>query len=48
MSDTTPPTSTKPYLIRALYEWCTDNGLTPYIAVFVNAAVHVPKEYVKN
>lgn len=48
MSDATQTTSTKPYLIRALYEWCTDNGLTPYIAVYVNAAVHVPKEYVKN
>jgi len=40
--------STRPYLIRALYEWCTDNGLTPYIAVRVNDTVQVPREYVKN
>ena len=40
--------STRPYLIRALHEWCTDNGLTPYIAVFVDASVQVPMEYVKN
>jgi stringent starvation protein B len=41
-------TSTRPYLIRALHDWCTDNGFTPYIAVFVDAAVRVPQEYVKN
>lgn len=41
-------TSTRPYLIRALHDWCTDNGFTPYIAVFVDAAVQVPVEYVKN
>ena len=41
-------TSTRPYLIRALHDWCTDNGFTPYIAVFVDAAVQVPMEYVKN
>ena len=41
-------TSTRPYLIRALYEWCTDNGFTPYVAVFVDASVQVPTEYVKN
>ncbi|MDO8440189.1 MAG: ClpXP protease specificity-enhancing factor [Polaromonas sp.] len=41
-------TSTRPYLIRALYEWCTDNGLTPYVAVAVDATVQVPREYVKN
>ena len=45
-----PPhgTSTRPYLIRALHDWCTDNGFTPYIAVHVDAAVQVPTEYVKN
>ena len=32
-------TSTRPYLIRALYEWCTDNGLTPYI-VFEGKSDH--------
>ena len=49
-----PPTadnqgsSTRPYLLRALHDWCTDNGFTPYIAVFVDASVQVPMEYVKN
>src|SRR4051794_35452108 len=41
-------TSTRPYLIRALYEWCTDNGFTPYVAVLVDDSVQVPLEYVKN
>lgn len=41
-------TSTRPYLIRALYEWCTDNGFTPYVAVAVDETVQVPREYVKN
>ena len=41
-------TSTRPYLLRALHEWCTENGFTPYIAVFVDASVQVPTEYVKN
>jgi stringent starvation protein B len=41
-------TSTRPYLIRALHDWCTDNGFTPYVAVFVDATVQVPVEYVKN
>lgn len=40
-------TSTRPYLIRALYEWCTDNGLTPHLAVRVDGSVQVPAEYVK-
>ena len=40
-------TSTRPYLIRALHDWCTDNGFTPYIAVFVDRTVQVPLEYVK-
>ena len=39
---------TRPYLIRALHEWCTDNGFTPYVAVFVDGSVQVPMEYVKN
>jgi stringent starvation protein B len=41
-------TSTRPYLIRALYDWCTDNGFTPYVAVLVDESVQVPREYVKN
>jgi len=40
--------STKPYLLRALYEWCTDHGYTPYIAVVVDASTRVPMEFVKN
>jgi stringent starvation protein B len=40
--------STRPYLIRALHDWCTDNGFTPYLAVYVDASVQVPAEYVKN
>jgi stringent starvation protein B len=43
-----PETSTKPYLLRALYEWCTDNGYTPYIVVVVDAGTRVPAEFVKN
>ena len=41
-------TSTRPYLIRALHDWCTDNGFTPYLAVYVDQSVQVPREYVKN
>jgi stringent starvation protein B len=44
----TAGTSTRPYLIRALHDWCTDNGFTPYIAVLVDEQVRVPMEYVKN
>ena len=44
----TAGTSTRPYLIRALHDWCTDNGFTPYVAVFVDQHVQVPIEYVKN
>ena len=40
--------STKPYLIRAIHEWCSDSGLTPYIAVLADAGVNVPQEFVKN
>jgi stringent starvation protein B len=40
--------STRPYLIRALHDWCTDNGFTPYLAVYVDRSVQVPQEYVKN
>ena len=40
--------STRPYLIRALYEWCTDNGFTPYLVVRVNDSVQVPRDYVNN
>jgi stringent starvation protein B len=39
--------STRPYLIRALYDWCSDNGFTPYVAVKVDNSVQVPREYVQ-
>ena len=40
--------SAKPYLVRAICEWCADNGLTPYLAVKVNAQTRVPAAFVKN
>jgi stringent starvation protein B len=43
-----PDPSTKPYLIRAIHQWCTDSGYTPYIAVLVDEGVRVPHEFVKN
>lgn len=48
MIDAKDSSSTRPYLIRALYEWCTDNGFTPYVAVLVDDSVRVPNEYVKD
>ncbi|MFA5663618.1 ClpXP protease specificity-enhancing factor [Castellaniella sp.] len=39
-------TSTKPYLLRALHEWCTDNGYTPYIVVRVDDNTAVPPAHV--
>jgi stringent starvation protein B len=41
-------TPTKPYILRALYEWCVDNGYTPHLAVKVDARAQVPAEYVKS
>jgi stringent starvation protein B len=41
-------TSTKPYLVRAIHEWCIDNGLTPHLMVEVNSKTMVPMAYVKN
>jgi stringent starvation protein B len=40
--------STKPYIIRALHEWCVDNGLTPHLLVAVDAQTRVPMAYVKD
>jgi len=40
--------SNKPYLIRALHQWCSDNGFAPFMAVFVDSGVEVPMEFVKN
>lgn len=44
----TDQSSTKPYLIRAIYDWCADNGLTPYLAVLVDDYTQVPQAYVKD
>ena len=43
-----PEISAKPYLVRALFEWCNDCGYTPYVTVAVGEAVQVPAEYVKD
>lgn len=40
--------SAQPYLLRAIHEWCCDHGMTPYMAVSVDASVSVPPEYVNN
>jgi stringent starvation protein B len=45
MSD---PTPTKPYLLRALYEWCVDNGYTPSVSVGVDDTTSVPREHVRD
>ncbi len=42
------PTSTKPYMLRALYEWCVDNGFTPHLVVAVDNNTRVPMGYVKD
>ncbi|HRL20828.1 MAG TPA: ClpXP protease specificity-enhancing factor [Alcaligenes sp.] len=41
-------TSTKPYLLRALHEWCTDNGYTPHIVVTVDANTVVPRGHIQD
>ncbi len=40
-------TSTKPYMVRAIHEWCIDNGLTPHLLVAVDVHTRVPMAYVK-
>ena len=39
--------STKPYLLRALWEGCVDTGCTPHLAVQVNGQTMVPREFVR-
>jgi stringent starvation protein B len=39
--------STKPYLVRSIYDWCIDSGFTPYISVQAFPEVNIPKEYIK-
>ena len=46
--DTLEATSTRPYLVRAMYEWCVDNGLTPFLVVSVDSSVRVPQEFVRD
>ena len=43
-----PERSTKPYLMRAIYDWCVDSGYTPYVTVTVDTLTRVPMEYVKD
>ena len=43
-----PEKSSKPYLIRAIHEWCSDSNYTAYLSVRVDANTRVPLEYVKN
>ncbi|MDP2240385.1 MAG: ClpXP protease specificity-enhancing factor [Burkholderiales bacterium] len=45
---TTPERSTKPYLVRAIHEWCSDSNFTPYLSVRVDAGTRVPMEFVKD
>jgi stringent starvation protein B len=40
--------TTKPYLIRAIHEWCMDEGFTPYLAVQVDERTRVPREFVRD
>lgn len=42
-------TSLKPYLIRSVYEWIVDNGLTPYLLVnAVNNRGNLPEDYIED
>ncbi|MGO3869546.1 MAG: ClpXP protease specificity-enhancing factor [Alcaligenes sp.] len=41
-------TSTKPYLLRALHEWCSDQGYTPHIVVTVDANTVVPRGHIQD
>ena len=42
------PASSKPYLLRAIYEWCVDSGFTPYVSVVVDPQTRVPMEYARD
>ncbi len=49
MAAANPPSiSQQPYFLRALYEWCVDSGLTPYLSVRVDHRTRVPQGYVKD
>ena len=47
MTQSPATTSTRPYMVRAMYDWCVDNQLTPFIVVAVDASVRVPVEFVR-
>ena len=40
--------STKPYLLRAIWEWCVDQGFTPYLATLVDENTRVPPGYARD
>ena len=40
--------STKPYLVRSIYDWCADSNFTPYISAKIISGVKVPKNYIKS
>lgn len=40
--------NTKPYILRALYDWAIDSGYTPHIVVWVNEKTQVPMQYVRD
>lgn len=40
--------STKPYFLRAVFEWCVDQGFTPYLSVAVDSRTRVPREFVRD
>lgn len=44
----TAAVSTQPYLIRAIHEWCVDQGFTPYVVVQVDGDVVVPPGYARD
>lgn len=50
ITEKTDMTSMQPYLLRALFDWITDNGLTPYLLVNAdyNDETEVPRQYVED
>ncbi len=49
MSDTTSISPTRPYMVRAIYQWIEDNDLTPYLMVDATADnVQIPTEHVQD
>ncbi len=52
MTTPTPPSTispTRPYLVRAIYEWINDNAFTPYLLINAEEkGVFVPQQYIKD